>query len=131
MIDSQTYKDRLLETENLTTDLEDVEADWLLQWGVAQIDLVTDGLAEEAAADEQIGVLMSFMRRASRTVARKDRRTPAELAEALNELGGIYAQLFGGCRPLSPAECEPAAIQMQQLAPLAALQFLVEWFKPL
>jgi hypothetical protein len=130
-MNTQPYIDRLLETENLTADLEDVEADWLIEWGIVQISSITDGLSEEGVADEQVSALLSFMRRASRAVARKDRRTPAELVEALNELGSIYAQAFGRCRLLSPAESERAATHLKELSSLEAVQFIVEWFIPI
>jgi hypothetical protein len=126
-MNTQPYLDRLLENENLTADLEDAEADWLIQWGIAQIDIVTEGLTEETAADEKISALMSLMRRISRTVARKDRRTPAELAEGLCELETMYAQAFGQTQPHSPADGEQAAARLQAISALEAIQFLVEW----
>lgn len=127
-MDTQKYRNRLLESENLTADLEDTEADWLIQWGIAQIAIVTDGVMEESIADERISALMTFMRRTARTVARKDRRTPEELANALRESGNFYAQAFGGCRLLSPDDYRQAAVHLRSSSTLEAIQLLVKWF---
>ena len=130
MIDTQPYIDRMLEIENLTADLEDDEAEWLLHWGLDQINVVCDGLVDDAERDEHVHALMAFMRRLNRTVARKDRREPEMLAEELNELGGLYAQAFGQSRPLSPNDCRHTADQVKRLPAMDALQTLVEWFTP-
>jgi hypothetical protein len=127
MINFQTLTDRLLESENLTADLEDPEADWLLQWGIAQIPLVVEGYTDEEAAGEKVSTLMAFMRRAGRSVARKDRRTPAELAAALDELAHLYGQAFTPLPSLTPETLAQAAAQMQAASPREALRFLVEW----
>ncbi|MFZ6026888.1 MAG: hypothetical protein ACOYYS_04155 [Chloroflexota bacterium] len=129
-MNTQTYKERLLENENLTADLEDPEADWLLQWGVSQIPIVTDGVTDEAFAGEKISALATFIRRTGRTVVRRNRRTPEELADALRELGNFYARAFGACRLLSPDDYLRAAIRLQALSTLEGLQTIVQWFTP-
>src|SRR5512145_1139934 len=103
-MDTQKYVDRLLENENLTGDLEDEEADWLMKWGIQQLTIVTDGLIEAEAANEKVSALMTFMRRVGRTAARKNSRTPEELVENLQELSSFYARAFGSSRPISQDE---------------------------
>jgi len=130
IIDTQPYIDRMLETENLTADLEDTEAEWLLQWGLDHIDVVCDGLDDDAERDDHVHALMAFMRRLNRAVARKNRRELEILAEELNELAELYAQAFGQSRPLSPNDCRHTADQIKRLPAMDALQTLVEWFIP-
>jgi hypothetical protein len=39
-MDKTIFKDRILETKNLTDELEDADADWLLNWGINVLDQV-------------------------------------------------------------------------------------------
>jgi hypothetical protein len=53
-MDRQTAIDRITETENLTDGLEDDDANWLLDWGIARVDGLVTGIADEDAAGEKL-----------------------------------------------------------------------------
>src|SRR5262249_5634933 len=61
-MDRQTAIDRITETENLTDGLEDDDANWLLDWGIAQVDGLVTGIKDEDEAGEKLNQLMSVMR---------------------------------------------------------------------
>jgi len=129
-MDTQIFVDRLLEVENLTSDLEDAEAKWLLEWGLQQIPLVIEGYTEEEQAGEQIHALMSFMRRINRLAARRASRPVETILEDLQALQQAYAQAFGQSRLVVQVEFEAAAQQLPQTSTLEAIQFLIGLYQP-
>lgn len=126
----QLYIDHLLETENLTADLEDEEAKWLLDWGISQVTMIVGNMSDEEAAYEMVNTLMDFIRRVSHTVVRRKRRTPKQLSVMLSQLGEIYAQAYGHSRPLSPAVVDVAVTRLISFSALDAVKFLTEFFVP-
>jgi hypothetical protein len=61
-MDRQTAIDRITETENLTDGLEDDDANWLLDWGIAHVDGLVTGIKDEDAAGKKLNQLMAVMR---------------------------------------------------------------------
>jgi hypothetical protein len=51
-MDRQTASERITETENLTDGLEDDDANWLLDWGIARVDRLLAGITDEDADTE-------------------------------------------------------------------------------
>jgi len=131
MIDLQIFTDRMLETENLTDDLEDTEARWLLEWGLRQVPLVVAGCQQdEELAGERIGYLMNFIRRTNRLVSRKNARPIEAMANELQTLEETYRQAFMDGRSHSEQEIFAAASQLPGLSPMAALAFLTGFYSP-
>ena len=123
MFDRQNFVDRMLETENLTDELEDEPAKWLINWGVEQIDIVTDGIDDEELASEQVGNLMRFMRRLNRIAGNMDSLT----AEDLRELLDRHTSAFGASRTASEEEMTATAGRLSSMSPFEVLEFLITW----
>jgi len=128
-MDEQILRDRLLESENLTADLPDEEARWLIEWGLAQIPLLIEGLTDEDAAAERLRALMAFIRRVNRLAARKQARPPETLVEELRGLLELYQQAFGAARPASERWLEAAARTLHAMPLRQAVQFLATCFQ--
>lgn len=129
-MDPQIFIERILETANLTDNLEDAEADQLLRWGVAQIPALLDGVADEETAGERVSALMAFMRHINRTLGDRSNLTLAELAAALEKLAGRYRRAFDTARSRSPEEYLAAARQLQEISPQEAVAFLIALAAP-
>jgi len=120
------FADRLLGVENLTDNLEDSEANILIDWGINQIDPLVRDLEDEEIAGDKVNALMQFMRGVNGLVG-----SLAEVsAEDLQDLAERYAQVFGDAHKAEQAECETVAARVANMQPQDAVQFLLEWVLP-
>jgi hypothetical protein len=94
-MDRQTAIDRITETENLTDGLDDDDANWLLDWGVAQVDGLVTGIKDEDAAGEKLNQLMSVMRTLNQIAADRAAKPPDALADDIRTFLERYQQAFG------------------------------------
>ena len=125
MIDPQILIDRMLENENLTDNLDDQDADWLLDWGADRLRELADSATMEAA-EEKAGALMKFMRGLNRLAGALPVVEPADLAGLLEQ----YAAAFGGSRKASQGDFAQAAAKVASMKPREALQYLINWSRP-
>ena len=129
-MEKKRFVDRILETENLTDELEDAEAKWLLDWGIARLDAVLEGITDPDAAGEQVNALMAVMRKINRIVGNYSSKDPKELAEDLAALKDLHAQAFkpAGLQPraVSTGSTETDAARLSRLSPREALEFLTQ-----
>jgi hypothetical protein len=123
--DPQLYIDRLLEAENLTGDLIDEDATWLLDWGVQQLKGMAAETSDPEALGQKSGALMKFMRGLNRIGGGLPHLDPA----GLPPLAESYALAFGSSRTADEAACAQAAAQLTSLPPRQAMEFLIEWVK--
>ena len=122
-MDKQPFIDRILETENLTDNLEDDAADHLLKWGLGQLDRLLEGIEDEAAAGEKVSALMKVMRGVNRIIG----GPPTPAPEKVSELAGFYAQAFGKPSPADKANAIAAEVSEQ--SGRAAVVFLLDWLE--
>ena len=126
-MDKARYVERILEVENLTDELEDPQANWLLDWGIGQLDGILKGIVDEELAGEKVNALMAVMRKINRITGSR----PKGDLEILAVDFATLADLFGrarGCQPAaSPADCQSAAAHFAQLPVEEALVYMVEW----
>ncbi len=94
-MDRQTAIDRITETENLTDGLEDDDANWLLDWGIAQVDGLVTGIKDEDAAGEKLNQLMAVMRTLNQIAADRAAKPPDALAGDIRTFLERYQQAFG------------------------------------
>jgi hypothetical protein len=106
-MDRQTAIDRITETENLTDGLEDDDANWLLDWGIAHVDGLVTGIKDEDAAGEKLNQLMSVMRTLNQIAADRAAKPPDALAGDIRTFLERYQQAFGAPK----ATATPAASQ--------------------
>jgi len=126
-MDKQLYVERMLETENLTDELEDPDAKWLLDWGIAQLDQFLPAIAEEETADEKVTALMSLLRKINRMVGSRLDKSPQALASDLVTLTALFTEVYGAARTTSDAEVTPAAGRLHQAVAHEALELLTGW----
>jgi hypothetical protein len=103
-MDRQTAIDRITETENLTDGLEDDDANWLLDWGIAQVDGLVTGIKDEDAAGEKLNQLMSVMRTLNQIAADRAAKAPDALAGDIRTFLERYQQAFGAPKAAAPAD---------------------------
>jgi hypothetical protein len=101
-MDRQTAIDRITETENLTDGLEDDDANWLLDWGIAHVDGLVTGIEDEDAAGKKLNQLMSVMRTLNQIAADRAARPPDALAGDIRTFLERYQQAFGAPKAATP-----------------------------
>ena len=126
MIDPQLFIDRMLEVENLTDSLEDDDADYLINWGVAQLRENVTKSEDIDFAGEYTNDLMGFMRSLNRIMGDPDSVTTDDLVQ----LAERRQKVFGPERELAPNEFQEAAAHLTGLTPQQAMDFLLQWFLP-
>ena len=126
-MDEKIFVARILENENLTSNLVDEDANWLLKWGTSQVKGLVQGIGDMDAAGEKVNALMAVMRKMNRMVGEGDWPPADELVPELEALAELSAQAFGTSHSMSTAEWEAVANQLTKMTPPQALQFLVEW----
>ncbi len=126
-MDEKIFVARILENENLTSNLVDDDANWLLNWGTGQVKGLIQGIGDVDVAGEKVNALMAVMRKMNRMVGEGDWPSVDELIPELEALAELSAQTFGTPHDVSTAEWEAVAKQVIQMTPSQALEFLVEW----
>jgi len=129
-MDDKVFIERLLENENLTAELMDEDANWLLNWGSSQVKRLVQDIEDEEAAGTRVNALMAVMRQVNQLVGQFDGLEAADLAAELGKLVKAYTKAFGGSRKVGVAERTAAAAQLGAMTSSQALQFLVEWLAP-
>jgi hypothetical protein len=124
-MDKQTFIDRILETENLTDNLEDDAADYLLKWGVGQLEQILAGVEDEVVAADKVSALMKLMRGVNRIVGNQ----PTPAPERVAELAMHYAQAFGAEHATTAANHNAIAAEAGTLSGVEAVKFLLDWVK--
>jgi hypothetical protein len=125
-MDEKIFVERILENENLTSNLVDDDANWLLNWGTGQVKGLIQGIGDVDVAGEKVSALMAVMRKMNRIVGEGDWPSIDELVPELETLAELSAQAFGIPQNASTTKWEAVANQLVQMTPPQALQFLVE-----
>jgi hypothetical protein len=129
-MEEQSAIDRILETENLTDNLEDQEANWLLDWGIKRLPGLISGIADDEAAGTKVNELMAVMRQVNRIIGGRDSISADELAGAIQMLADKYASAFGAVRETSLDDHTSLSAQIVEKPALEAMQVLLEWMAP-
>jgi len=127
-MEKELFIERMLGVENLTDELEDEPADWLLKWGIARLDQVLKPAGEDPeAAGGRVNALMAVMRKINRMTGARQQADAESLAADFAALDGLFAAAFESGRSPSESECRAAAAHLAQLDPQPALEFLTGW----
>jgi hypothetical protein len=127
-MDKQLFKDRILETENLTDEMEDEDANWLLNWGINLLDQVLTGIDDQETAGEAVNSLMAVMRKINRICGKRLSENTEDLALDLEKLSSLFAVAFNYDSLPNPKECAAAAVRLANMETTAqALEFLTRW----
>ena len=122
MIDQQPFVDRMLESENLTDELEDEDADWLLNWGIGQIGEAIKAAADMDAASEKVNALMQFMRLLNRLGG-----NPTFASTIFPKLLEMRSAVFGASPSLSEMESRQVVETLSTMTSRQAMEFIVHW----
>ncbi len=127
-MDTQRYKEQLLEMESLTEGLEDPEANWLLDWAAGQLDLILENVADAETAGNKANALYAVVRKINRIMAHTDTDQPLdELAGELTALAELAGDAYCRRPDLTPVEAQSAAARLRVLEPAMAVRFLARW----
>ena len=126
-MDTQRFIERMLETENLTDELEDAEAQRLLDWGIARLEPLLQGIEDVETAGDKVNALMALMRKLNRLAGSASGGDPQGLAGELARLDELARALYPDAAPLDPLACEQAALKLSTLEPGPALDYLLAW----
>jgi hypothetical protein len=124
-MDHQLFIDRLLETENLTDNLEDDDANLLLDWGVAQIAGLIKDITDHEAAGEKINGLMHVMRGLNSVAGNPAGASHETIADLLSR----YRQSFGETIQIADTEYRSIAERVSNMQPGEAVNFLTKWLQ--
>jgi len=130
-MDKSQFVERMLGAENLTDELEDLQADWLLKWGIARLDqaLLLAAENDPEAAGNQTNALMAVLRKINRMAGGRQGADPESLANEFAALNALFNSAFGGDRQSSPEECRQAAEHLAAMDAQPAVEFLTGWGK--
>ncbi|MCX6079640.1 MAG: hypothetical protein NTW32_08930 [Chloroflexi bacterium] len=122
-MDKTRYIERILETENLTDNLEDDDANVLLDWGLSRLDVVIGETGDEEVAGTQILALMNIMRTINRIIG----NFPNSSSEGVQDFIKWYDAAFATTHGTDAIEYETIAAQLTDMSPAGALLFLLTW----
>ncbi len=129
-MDLQILIDRILETENLTDNLEDPEASRLLDWGVSHLPEAVQDAASQRAANARANHLMAVIRTVNQLVGNRAYLAPEELDSGLKEIGERFQRAFGRVIPAAdPTRRQEIVGQLPQLTSPQAVDLMLDLFK--
>ena len=126
-MEKDIFVERMLEVENLTDELEDAQANWLLNWGISRLDGVLQGAADAEAGGDKANALMAVMRKINRMAGARRKADPETLAGDFAALSNLFSTAFGIEVAATPAECGLAAARLPKLSHQEAVEYLAVW----
>jgi len=127
LIEKKLLIERILESENLTDELQDADAQWLLDWGINQLDQVLQGVSDEDEANERVTVLMGALRKINRMAGSRDSKNLDSMAADFTALASLIAEAFGHAPDASMSGSTSGVTQLRQGTTRQALEFLTGW----
>ncbi len=122
-MDRQILIDRLLESENLTDNLEDEDANVLIKWGIAQLDHLVEGINDDETAWTKITHLTNLMRQINSIAGNPSTVSQEKLLKLLDQ----YSQTFDKAHQISEDERKAVTEKLSQMQPGEAVKYLLEW----
>ena len=118
----QNIIDRMLEVENLTDTLEDDDADFLLNWGVAQLKGRLISINDSDAAGKYTNELIGFMRTVNQIAGDLENIQPDKLAQ----LAEFRQKALGPGQALGAETYGEALDRLGTMTPRQALEYLLQ-----
>ncbi len=126
MIDPQNFIEHMLEAENLSDYLEDDDADYLINWGVAQLKEKIAKIENTPSAGEFANNLMGFMRTLNQVAGNLENVRQGDLAK----LAEYHQKTFGAGRDPAAKDYQEAASRLKAMAPRQAMDYILQWLLP-
>ncbi len=124
-MDKQDAIDRILETENLTDNLQDDDAEWLIQWGIGHLDTLIAAAEGDDQARDKVDHLMAAMRTINQIVADRAVKSPEQLAHDIHTFLLHYARTFGESKTIQRSAEKRASSALAPLSPREAMLYLI------
>jgi hypothetical protein len=122
MTDPQIFIDRMLEVENLTDALEDEDAEFLLDWGVAQLKERLRKIEDREAAGKYTNNLMGFMRTLNQISGDLENIQPEDLAA----LAEHRKKTFGEALVQAPESYDETANRLKGMKARQVLEYFLQ-----
>ena len=129
-MDEQSLIDRILENENLTDNLEDEDANLLLDWGTDHARRMIQDVADEDLAGAKINAVMAVMRKVNRIVGERASLPSQDLVTQIDALGQLHTWACGGACNHDVAAIEVLFASRAVASPSQTLQSLLDWLAP-
>jgi hypothetical protein len=115
--------DRITESENLTDNLDDDSANWLINWGIESARKLIASSTDKEMADVTINRLMAVMRKLNKITANLQNVQIAEL-QSLTE---SYQNAFGLTTKHNDDQYQVITSELQKMTPLDAIKYLLNF----
>ena len=125
-MEPERFVERMLEIENLTDELEDAEAQLLLDWGLAALGPLLADIQDEETAGEKANALMAVMRKINRLVGGMAGKDGEKLAEELSSLDAAFAVVYPDTALHSVEDVTHSAASLAELDSRGALEFILQ-----
>lgn len=129
-MDKQAAIDRITETENLTDNLEDDDANWLIEWGINKATEVTASIADEEMAGGKLNAVMAVMRKLNQIAGSHSDKDADALSDDVRVLAMMYANAFGASRHLDATALKHAAKSIAPQSPRQLMEYLLNLVTP-
>jgi hypothetical protein len=124
---TQRYVERMLEIENLTDQLGDDEADWLLNWGAEQFGVVLGEVVGDEEAGRRANAFYAVLRKINRMAGSRAQRGETDLAVDFAALAGLASEAYHAPSSANTESCRSAARHLRGLDAEQAVGFLARW----
>ena len=126
-MNTERFVERILETENLTDELEDDLAQRLLDWGIARLPALLAGIEDVEAGGARVNALMALMRSINRMAPGIPGADPVRLANELGRLDELARALYPQALPREPQALLDTALALSALDRGTGFDFLLGW----
>jgi hypothetical protein len=93
-MDVQVAIDRMMEIENLTDELDDDEANALLDWGASHVAELVEHIEDEEVAGSKLQELLAVLRKVNKLSVLRKHRTPEQLQAELGHYRELVRKAF-------------------------------------
>jgi len=123
-MDEDFFIGRLLETENLTDNLEDGDANVLINWAVKNVGAI---IANPLTAGERANGLMAMLRKINHLIPDLGIKSPQELSNALSDLAKTVEGTFERMPPTGAGDLQSLVDRLRPATTSEAIEILLEW----
>jgi len=123
-MDEDFFIGRLLETENLTDNLEDGDANVLINWAVKHVGSI---IANPLTAGERANGLMAVLRKINHLIPDLGIKSPQELSNALSDLAKTVERAFEWMPPAGAGDLQSLVDRLRPATTSEAIEILLEW----
>jgi hypothetical protein len=129
-LEKQVVIDRITETENLTDNLEDDDANWLIDWGINKASELIAPISDGEVAGGKLNAVMAVMRKLNQIVGSHASKEAGALSDDVRVLAMMYANAFGTARQLDATALKRAGKAIGQKTPHDIMEYLLNLIAP-